>query len=710
MSNYWGDNEFKDITQFFDYVIDNQTRLSHYEKEQAKYTVKHVADRMLNLSGHIPIVTNVAYAAGYCRYFARLSEAIGVRAGNKSHFGTLAGRISGKGSHIHQAMGIIISKIFTDRRYIKGIANSLSRPTNDGFGEILDEVFMDTRDELNGIIDISRNSGDRYIITILILTFFREISRLVDKVFGLDIWSLTHLHPIIEQNFYSYELNLRGTPDLILEHYDDDKNFAIVVDWKTYGNRVYKTDLAQVIAYSLIEADRMFPSLTVNQKIEAVTGTWDYTTNQIMGVSIIPIVIGAKGTVHGHPILKNDPSEESFNEFRKMVYKVKLAAQHLKLLLVNQEDWPTYVSRRDTTYEIFFGDDEGQSRKINIIRLSPYNLPSGKPYRQDSYPCVSKNGKPICNLLEACRYYFGRGYGLNDDFDRLMWKIRFMIFNNKEDELLVYRALYELFRLKNYREVVNHILGGGRIEYDASSGEIWLVDKNKFAFPHLVIKKQEKESFRARIDILDEVRTSKKGNELVGKRSLRRYETNIGYILHEGSRLLKEAELSPQDLRLLNLINEGKTCIIAPLNKYWTNPLLSPHLFTSISEVNSTNRGMNFKIEYTFSPPSRILNYAHHLFRYVTEQHRQLTETPEYDKYLVVQVNVDLTSMELSIVDLLQRRLREPTEDDEIKISEDEKDPLEELLSSSPEDEIDELRSDLLSNLREILGRGGRRR
>jgi len=72
-------------------------------QEYCSKTVK----RILSTTGHVPVAYNVARGAGFCSYFARMVEAIGVKE-------SIPLRISGKGSEIHKILGIASIYVFKD--------------------------------------------------------------------------------------------------------------------------------------------------------------------------------------------------------------------------------------------------------------------------------------------------------------------------------------------------------------------------------------------------------------------------------------------------------------------------------------------------------------------------------------------------------------------------------------------------------------------
>ena len=67
-----------------------------------------IASSLLESSGHVPIVTNISMGVGYCSYYARLTEFIGV----KSWLNYTVDRFSGKGRKAHELMGLSCVKIF----------------------------------------------------------------------------------------------------------------------------------------------------------------------------------------------------------------------------------------------------------------------------------------------------------------------------------------------------------------------------------------------------------------------------------------------------------------------------------------------------------------------------------------------------------------------------------------------------------------------
>ncbi len=556
-----------------------------------------VAEQILNRTGHIPIVSNIARGAGYCSYYARLSEAVGV----KKLWDHVVDRFSGKGSDTHRILGLASLYLFVDE------------PAADRIEQCVDRAVETARPLLR-----DERSVDRALIISMMMNLMQNLDRLLQTIES----SIQNMVPIIEQQFMDYNFHMRGIPDLILEDRKNQK--AIVVDWKTGRESPSQYESAQVICYSLMEAKRL--AYNREESLNAVLG--NLNENQIRNVRVLPVIIRPpmlRGILPPHPVLRDDADNlrESYEQFRKIVYDVCIEAEHLTILITNQIKL-TGVSPSLCEVDVPFHD--GMVRRLNITRQTPRQLRHGDPQHQNRYPCVGRNGAPFCNLIRSCNFYFGE-FGEQNNYDRIMWKLRFGIFDNKEKDLLTYRALHEIFSHYPKEAIAEALRRGEGIKI--TLGQVPFFDSS-LKSRMLVSRGSDSSNFR--VDVLDRIDPDPADDyALLGVRTTREYEN---------------------DLDRFTVINEGKPVLVTSVDA--NNPLLSINAFGRIDDIEILN---DQQLVYRIGTPSKVLNYQMILFREYLRLKAGLNRN-----VFVFETNVDLTQMELNSIDALHERIGAETE------------------------------------------------
>ena len=565
-----------------------------------KKRILDIGQQLLDKTGHLPIVTNVSRGAGFCYFYARLCEAIGV----KKLYGHLADRIAGKGNDVHKIMGVAALRFFGGKL------------APDSVVDLVDDVAT----ELGGQLRQPDTDIVKNISKTLFTNLLSELPRMVE-ITGMDPDSM---FPVVEQQFMDYQLHMRGTPDLILE--DSKNRRAIVVDWKTDSETPAQHENAQVIAYSLMEGRRL--GMSKKEAVEAVLGhpvmegpSLDASKrmSSIEEVRILPAIVRPTIRAVGlrpHPVMfaKAEELEGRFEDFRNLTYDVCVEAQHLSLLLTDQ--WQlTGVRPDDTKVEMTF---QGNQQKINVLRYSPRQLGRGKPSVQQKWPCRTRTGTEFCNLIEPCKYYFGRTFGEQDAYESAMWRIRYKIFNMNERDLLLYRAIFDTFENYDKEEIIAKLEIGEGIK--VTIGHAPMFD-HKLKMRIEAVRDQFTDAFR--VDVLDKVEAE--GDGLLGTRNVREFEKKS---------------------RRYRVVNEGKPVLLTSVD--CGAPLLSVGVFARVDDIDP---GEN-QIRYHFRAPSKILNYQSMLFREYLKVNPKLGH-----KVMIFEANVDLTQMELGAADALQRAL-----------------------------------------------------
>jgi hypothetical protein len=612
-----------------------------------------LANEVLNRTGHIPTVTNIARGAGYCTYYARLSETIGIR----KFFDYSIDHYSGKGKAIHKILGFSAIKLFP------------GSPNDENISEIIKQVADENKELLSR--DKIFNTNKESILEQAFLLLNSLVSNL-DKICKTIGIAKGELSPIVEQQFMDYDLHIRGIPDLILESMEKKK--AVVVEWKTYGNSEMRYEEAQAVAYSLLEASR----LGLPDTRTAVLG--NLTSNNHI-LDVVPVVIKAniKSSLGPHPFLSGDFSESSHKQFAYLLDDVALEAEHLTSLLANAS---YFIQGKTNICHINkkWGEKE---YKVNVLSLTPNQLWKGQPSKQEKWPCRTKDGKAFCNLMVPCKFYFGGEQYKKDEVDRDMWLLRFKVFESKERSLLIYRALYDIFKIfrgsQFEEDALTYLSNGGGFFY--SPGDF---PSKKNGIPQIIISGSE----RFRVESLDklEIVDVPQSLQLRGTRKLRNFEL---------------------DEKISFVVPDGKTVLLTMMDSW--NPLLSISVFARISEVRSSSE----QIEYVIEVPSTVLDFQMSIFM----SYLKTLKTPL--KFLMFEVVADLTQMELNSINGLQVALKNGLEQDselqsdrnEIEAEEkNEEELLEHEKAKIKDEEIDDAESDgLIDTLSQLVRRSAKK-
>jgi hypothetical protein len=578
-----------------DYII------TKFDNDAGKRAAK-IAEQMLKMTGHVPVVTTIARGVGFCTYYARLTESIGAQ----SLEGHVIDRASGKGDDVHKILGLSSLRLFMENGNKADVK------------EIVEDASKELRD-LSIIQNESKLEESKIEAQKMILNLFDK-ARLFEEITGMR---LSDAVPIIEQQLVDYEVRMRGIPDLILESKSEEK--AIVIDWKTSRETPRKYEAAQVVCYAILEARRL--SCTKEEAVEKIAGILE--GNKVTSVDILPVIIRADPelSLQPHPAFsKPEKIHDEYEEFKKIIRNTIVMAQHLTLLISNQNTL-TMTRPDDTSGPVPWGGG-----KVNYVRLTPFDLGlfHGDPKTQTKYPCTA------CYLKEPCKFYFGRPYGEKEDYETTMWKLRYRVFEQKEKQLLPYLALYQISDLWSWNDIVDKINQGSGFAYPVGYQPYITRNHGRIAVKRS-IKDKDKEKYDKRIDVLDEIRVDSKPPTLsmYAKRSIRKHEEEQGIVY---------------------VINERKPVFVAmpPYKPHKDlNFLLSINFFGRVDQVDVDYEKR--VVKYEIGLPSRILKYQMLIFsKYVAN------DVFNNNNLIMVEVDVDLTRMELYSIDYLQRILENP--------------------------------------------------
>jgi len=617
---------------------------------------KDLIEEALKCTCHVARVRSIAYAAGFCAYYARMIEKMGV-------FEAIRESISGKGKDLHRILALASQSLFSKYSLTDIIENK-------------EKVIKEAIYEAINVLRIERavrtergHNVENPVITearVMISRLLEALSRLYDEeLIGL------RLFPLVEQEFIDFDDHIYGAPDLILEDPGHDR--AIVVEWKSYtseGSKWNNVDIAQVIAYSVMEARRL-GIRGLKDVFEAILGTDRGTAEKIakiinrwkegkesservnklvakfvdkaerdvkLKLRVIPIIITNSESFPPHPLMYKDVNRDNvisyairLSRLYKMLKKVILAADHLTLQLTNVEGLLADIrhqSRDDIKKSLeCCRTNEG----FYAFNYTPCrSLYCGKPIKQDRWPCKTKGGKQFCPFAGEkgpCKFYFGRKE--KEDYDIIMWRLRYKVFEEKENCLLSYRAMNILFKKIGltwiFDNVIEKCCKGFKIDI---AGETVSVDKNPSIIFYARILRGGDELDKIRFDIIDlnniDMETEDEG--LVARRRLRNIEVEKGLVGAIRRSSVAAYIITPQLL----------------------TPLLTMNSFLMIRDCDI--EGEN--VVYYFYNPSPSLNLMYELFkRYI----KIFKDNRFNAKLLLFEANANLTLMELRAIDALHR-------------------------------------------------------
>ena len=387
--------------------------------ERGKEAYK-LLDSIFSSTSNIPIISYVTLAASFCPYYSTLQQKYGAMS-----FRNL--KTIEIGNKVHELLSLSSIKLF-----------ETSRPSiNENL--ILDNINK-AKEELE---KIHRVAGDKNFtvdkeVKEIAKTLLKGLINVSRQLKGQGKISDYSFFPIVEQNFHDFDYKLYGIPDLILER--EDKEFAVVVEWKTHSinDEGYpdETDKAQVIAYSILEARRLgindydsifeaISGLSINE-IESLDGNvneYEILRESLGRVKVLPVVIGKKGGHPPHPSFyeKTDKKGDVINRFRRMLdlYKrVIVGAEYLTLQLTK-------------IYKL-------QNYSIDEIK-EIFKSKSGKPIYYLMPDGLKKGFCPNCLLRDPCYYYFSHGNKSNlDEKERVE---RLEILDKREENLLHHKVI-----------------------------------------------------------------------------------------------------------------------------------------------------------------------------------------------------------------------------------------------------------------------------
>lgn len=590
-------------------------------------------DEALKLSTHLVRVRSVARAAGFCAFYGRMAEKMGV-------YEILEGGAVARGREVHRVLGLASLNLF------------IEKPTATGsyINEVANEYVMSAAEELKDFLGL-----DEKVIEIAI-HLLKRLGRALDNAKRLLMLDPDDpLFPVVEQTLADYSTRMYGAPDLILENMEKRK--AIVVEWKTYrpdeereyGSNVLEFEKSQVIAYSILEARRL--GIELKSVFECIAGVKteiikklldsndearrhpiDVDTIRSTGLlRVLPLIVTPSGGYPPHPLMYEsmnyDHTIRRFVKLYEIFKQTIIAATYLALQIINipkllSTTFGGFDKDVNTMIKELCATDEGYL----AYNYTPFKyLRAGRPGNWGRYPCKMC---PFRGDEGPCAFYFGSKKP-KDYFDKLMWWARYKVYWDRERDLVSHRAMYELF---SHPVMVKTIFSNNPVEISVDIGGNPRIPRKNTVIYLVRVNRGSQDLGKFRFDYfrISDTRFDEDNNIIEVSRDVRNIEVE------------KDVKGFLRKSVYLTIIDPSVEI----------NPLLSINTFVMIDEAFVSDN----EIVYRFYNPSPALQYRFALFGKYLKWYKQ--RKPEA-LLLAYETPVDLTIMELRAIDTLHRYLRQ---------------------------------------------------
>jgi len=594
-------------------------------------------DTALSTTSHLARIRSVAKAAGFCAYYSRMAEKMGV-------LEVLEGPSVGKGRTVHRILSLASLKMFSEKT--NPSYHDVENYIDDSISALGIEVDDNTR-------DVAKRLLERLIT---VLPKARDILRLSQQ---------DALFPIVEQQFMDFKDRMYGAPDLILESLERKK--AIVIEWKTYsidnkGKNIAYSDYekAQVVAYSILEARRLrikkyndvFKAISglSLERVDEITKRFDNGTlsnSDILkildeakrNIRILPIIVGPSGGYHPSPFPELYPRADldsivkRFKKLYDLFQGVIIAAEFLTLQIANIPELLKATIGGDVENTLRGICKSGRGN-YPVYSYTPFRyLRAGKPGAWDRYPCR------ICPFRGdggPCDFYFG-STRTKDYFDKLMWWARYIVFSERERDLINYMAMHILLTFPLTRKYI--------IEKS-------LTEPREFK---VVIGRRPHAKFVRRkwsIPIVNTVHVYR-GEEEEGRFRFEVFRVRDIEVVDESLlRLMRPLRDIEKENDLIGVLRRSVVLSIINPEGGNTDPTLSINTFVFFDDDVGLEGDNVIYLAYT---PSPILQYSFKLFSHYI----RIYKDRGIDAFVIAfEAPVDLTIMELRAIDATHRYIK----------------------------------------------------
>jgi len=556
--------------------------------------------------------------------------------------------LPGKGVAIHKVLALAAPALFED--YLKNSTIPSSEKLRSYAEYALEAVEL--LDRTLKVLDSKREEILNKAFAML--QNFIQTVKLASLRLG---FKLDKCKTVPENYFIDFDLHISGTPDLIIEC-DYGEPRALVIEWKTYGTSPQLWEKVQVYTYALLEAHRLGYgvrrgiTVTLKDLSELFRAVAD---GNPASVAVVPVIIRDSGFYSNHPAFSSERAQAlSTGEVEELLKKIVVAAAHLTML---RSAIPEYFRNEvNEKCRTRIKGYEGVLYRWTPRILDMYGSPKN---RNESRLCnLCKNLHPV--IYSVCPLFFGEG-SAKDVIDRVFWNLRFKIYRIHERALTPIKAMQDI-RKEDIERATN---SGDIIEYDMESRRYILKEGNgrgpKLAI-HYRSSHEKPKPLEARFDTFEALEiflpnklspNHLKSDDLhkyVGeipylrlKRKIRKYEDRP--VVKEG---LEDRLIQIRTLRrgkpVLVLFNDGtpeKSSLNFALSLFGRVDRVALDGDTVLVEVVPISNAFRFQF-------LTVANQIHH---------HNLRQT------IAVEMNVDLTYLELQALLALQKAIKDSLKD-----------------------------------------------
>ena len=364
------------------------------------------ARQVLEKTSHLIKARSVAWGAASCIFLARLIVGMGAR-------GFFHSIIPGKGSLVHQILALAFPRLFIDHKYslVEGGLEDID----------YDDYVMQALNDLDRLHILSAKPIDQTARDAAIRD--SKVMLREGVIVLRDLMPKLGMRPdttkvYTEMQMMSYKLHTWGVLDALVE--DAGVRRAIIIEWKT-GERgetppIRNPDLAQVVLYALMEAERL---------------DYDDLEAPILEGRIVPVIVRPRGRIPRYSVSPAYPTSERTLDLKELMRKIILAAEHLVLMITRAEKFIDRNLERLCQVEL-------RGRRYSALRKIPDELPWGNPTKDPPrWPCSA------CFIKDECEYYvFSRSEP--DFIDKLAWRSRYAIYSYRENALKPYKEVHDI--------------------------------------------------------------------------------------------------------------------------------------------------------------------------------------------------------------------------------------------------------------------------
>jgi len=315
---------------------------------------------------------------------------------------------------------------------------------------------------------------------------------------------------------------------------------------------------------------------------------------------IIPIVVRPGGDIPIYSVASIMKTTKREFDRIDMINKILLAAEHLTLIVTTPEK---FIDR--TTIELC--KITGASGRIaSAFRRVPEGLPRYNPHKHEKYPCG------ICIYRDACIFYI-MSFEESTELDKYAWRARFAIYNVRENALKPLKELNDLAQVRV-----------------SEAGE---TDRKIFESIDKVEKKLHESGNR--VDYFEFAEISVDDYTVYLKRPLSREEVVEG----------------PANI---TTVREGKPVLVIFRDNYIINPLLRLSFHGRVDNIDIIEHNGHDYVVVAVSAPNMPSRLSLLILDTIAKYDKLFLEKP-----MAVEINVDLTQLELQAIDAYHRATKE---------------------------------------------------